>query len=268
MKRPWVTVAAWVVGPPVVAAAVVVLGEVGSLGWPPAPAQWPDWIGATDPAVALTAIGRVGVVAGCVLTSLRVCVAITAGLCGPSVRTQRWPATGPRSLRVALGRLARPIAVAGLGVGVASTPIGAQPATAAPSVATATSSSTGETTGSARSSETAEARADTPAVPSSFAEMRRVRIELASFTTGPALPAEPEVWVVEPGDHLWSIAAETLSEHLGDIPSERRVARYWQRLIDANRDRFVIPGEPDVILPGQHLVLPPPVSGGSQRSGT
>jgi nucleoid-associated protein YgaU len=35
------------------------------------------------------------------------------------------------------------------------------------------------------------------------------------------------------------------------------VGRYWRRLIDANRDRLVDPGNPDLLLPGQELVLPP-----------
>ncbi len=44
--------------------------------------------------------------------------------------------------------------------------------------------------------------------------------------------------------------------------------RYWQRLIEANEERFVIPGEPDVIWPGQRLVLPRLGPGPDQRSGT
>jgi hypothetical protein len=107
-----------------------------------------------------------------------------------------------------------------------------------------------------------------PDAGASFVEMRRLRIELASFAGDRTRDDELEVWVVEPGDHLWSIAAETLTEHLGELPSERRVARYWQRLIAANADRFVVPGQPDVIMPGQRLALPRPAQGRVQRSGT
>jgi hypothetical protein len=35
------------------------------------------------------------------------------------------------------------------------------------------------------------------------------------------------------------------------------VGRYWRRLIDTNRDRLVDPGNPDLLVPGQELVLPP-----------
>lgn len=269
MKGAWSTVAAWLVGPPAVAASVVVLSELGSLGWPPGPTGWPHWIAETDPAVALAVMLQLGVVAGCALTSLRVCVAITVGLVGAPDRPAQPLATGPRSLRLALRRIARPVAIAGLGVGVASSSVMAHPAVATgrPAEGGPAASSTGEGVGSDGSADGADAPANTAAMVSSFAEMRRVRIELATLTTDDARPDAPEEWVVEPGDHLWSIAAEVLREHFGEVPSERRVARYWQRLIDANRDRLVIPGEPDVIMPGQHLVVPRPASG-SQRSGT
>jgi nucleoid-associated protein YgaU len=34
------------------------------------------------------------------------------------------------------------------------------------------------------------------------------------------------------------------------------VAPYWRAVIDANRDRLAVPGDPDLILPGQVIVLP------------
>lgn len=71
----------------------------------------------------------------------------------------------------------------------------------------------------------------------------------------PAQPAVAEHTVVS-GDHLWSIAEAHLLRTLGDAPSEDRVAAYWQRLIEANRDRLVDRDNPDLILPGQQLVLP------------
>lgn len=266
MNRPWLTVGAWVAGPPIVAAVVAVLGEVGSLGWPPAPIDWHAWLVAGDPAVVLAATVRLGVVVACALTSLRVAAAILVTLLTGSTRRQR-RGRGPRSLSSALSRIARPVAVAGLGIGVASSTVIAHPATAAagPSASPA-SVDAPASTGAARSAD----EGPTPpagAVPS-FVEMRRVRIEFASFVGDHTHDGEPETWVVDRGDHLWAIAMETLTDHLGEPPSERRVARYWQRLIDANIDRFVIPGEPDVIMPGQRLVLPRPAAGRAQRSGT
>lgn len=70
--------------------------------------------------------------------------------------------------------------------------------------------------------------------------------------------AEPEVastWVVEPGDHLWHIAAETVGQR-GDTVDDGSVHRYWLDLIERNRDRLVDPSNPDLIYPGQEFVLP------------
>ena len=65
-------------------------------------------------------------------------------------------------------------------------------------------------------------------------------------------------WLVSPGDRLWSIAARTLAEAWGRTPAEHQVAPYWSDLVAANRDRLVRPGDADLIVPGQELVLPAP----------
>lgn len=63
-------------------------------------------------------------------------------------------------------------------------------------------------------------------------------------------------WVVRPGDHLWRIAEELLLERGNAEPNDAEVRDLWVRLIDTNRDRFVDPENPDLILPGQRLTLP------------
>lgn len=67
-----------------------------------------------------------------------------------------------------------------------------------------------------------------------------------------------EIWTVESGDSFWTIAEETLSDVWGrsDL-TEEEIADYWRVLIDANEDRLIDAGNPDLILPGQELVLPP-----------
>lgn len=79
-----------------------------------------------------------------------------------------------------------------------------------------------------------------------------------------SLPALPEIdattWVVEPGDSLWTIAESVVTPASGPAPGERDVARYWRRLIEANRDRLVDPGNADLLRPGQQLVIPPAAS--------
>jgi hypothetical protein len=67
----------------------------------------------------------------------------------------------------------------------------------------------------------------------------------------------PLSWTVEAGDSFWSIAAETVAP-ASDAPDDRRVIGYWRRLVEANHGRLVDPGNPDLLVPGQELVLPDP----------
>jgi hypothetical protein len=61
------------------------------------------------------------------------------------------------------------------------------------------------------------------------------------------------------GDNLWVIAREHLSQQRSDgagAPTNREVAEYWQKVIDANRGRLRS-GDPDLIYPGEEIILPP-----------
>ncbi|MGQ0823782.1 MAG: LysM peptidoglycan-binding domain-containing protein [Actinomycetota bacterium] len=62
---------------------------------------------------------------------------------------------------------------------------------------------------------------------------------------------------VERGDNLWTIAEQRLEVDLDRAPSDSEVAPYWRQVVDANQDRYVQPGNPNLIHPGQILVLPP-----------
>ncbi len=77
---------------------------------------------------------------------------------------------------------------------------------------------------------------------------------LAATDTPTLERATENTWVVSRGDHLWSIAAETVSDHTPDA-SDEEIADYWRRLIGANRD--AVGSDPDLINPGQRIVLPP-----------
>lgn len=81
--------------------------------------------------------------------------------------------------------------------------------------------------------------------------------------SGTGLPAAPDLpdvdaatWVVQPGDSLWSIAAEVVQGDAGRAV-EQAVSAYWRSLVAANRSGLVDPDNPDLLVPGQHLVLPP-----------
>lgn len=62
-----------------------------------------------------------------------------------------------------------------------------------------------------------------------------------------------ETWIVEAGDHLWAIAAETVADRTGHTDDES-VGAYWQRLIEANL--HIVGDDPDLIHPGQIIELP------------
>ncbi|MBW3578764.1 MAG: hypothetical protein KY462_13685 [Actinobacteria bacterium] len=66
-----------------------------------------------------------------------------------------------------------------------------------------------------------------------------------------------DVVEVQPGDHFWSIAEDTLAGERGRTPTDAETADYWRGLVDANRHRLAPPHDPDLIYPGEHYVLPP-----------
>lgn len=58
------------------------------------------------------------------------------------------------------------------------------------------------------------------------------------------------------GENLWSVARGRLSRLPDASPSDSEIAAYWIELIAANLDRLMS-GDPDLIYPGEVLVLPP-----------
>ena len=72
-------------------------------------------------------------------------------------------------------------------------------------------------------------------------------------TAEAAEDSDAETWIVEAGDHLWAIAAETVADRTGHTDDES-VGAYWQRLIEANR--HIVGDDPDLIHPGQIIELP------------
>lgn len=74
-------------------------------------------------------------------------------------------------------------------------------------------------------------------------------------TPAPAL-GTTEV-VVREGDHLWGLAEARLAELLGRLPLEHELAPYWRQTVDENRS-LIRSGNPDLIHPGEVVVLPDP----------
>ena len=69
-------------------------------------------------------------------------------------------------------------------------------------------------------------------------------------------PMTEVLYTVEPGDSLWSIAERVLIDRTGAESTDGEIADYWASVIDANRDRLVDPDNPDLILPGQVMLVP------------
>jgi hypothetical protein len=85
----------------------------------------------------------------------------------------------------------------------------------------------------------------------------RATPEVTAGSAAPPLPTlDPAVWEVAPGDSLWAIAEDVVRT---DAPTagDRDVTAYWRRLVAANRRTLVDPGNPDLLVPGQRLALPP-----------
>jgi nucleoid-associated protein YgaU len=265
-RRPQViALVCWLIG---VTAALCTLVTAGAErpGAPPLtrPGQWGAWATAHDPLDVVAAGARLVAIAA--LAYLLVVTLVQLALTGGS------RALDGRSRP--LGRIA-PRFIGALTAAVV--------ATATPAMANETA------TGAAASSAAARPGPDRQAARTPHPQIRAGMgatmqlIELAEETSmpwaedlapstpteeptrdAPAAPPGPAAvagrvggeWVVRPGDHLWGIAEEVLAERAGTDLSDAAVRHLWIRLIDANRDRLVDPEDPDLILPGQRLVLP------------
>ena len=62
-------------------------------------------------------------------------------------------------------------------------------------------------------------------------------------------------YTVQPGDSMWSVTVAYLSHLHGEQPAAAAITRVWREVIDLNRDR-IRSGNPDVIFPGEELLLP------------
>lgn len=63
--------------------------------------------------------------------------------------------------------------------------------------------------------------------------------------------------VARQGDHLWGLAETRMSQALGRPALDHEVASYWREVVDENRGR-IRSGNPDLILPGETILLPDP----------
>jgi hypothetical protein len=79
-------------------------------------------------------------------------------------------------------------------------------------------------------------------------------IEAPSHLVEVAVIGETEV-TVRQGDNMWKLAEQRLRELKGEEITDADVAPYWLAVIAANRNR-IRSGDPDLIFPGEVLILP------------
>jgi hypothetical protein len=243
-----------------------------------------DWLDHTPPAVMTMALVRTaGLAAGWYLAACTAVAVLARGL--------GWARPTALVARVSPAFVRR-IVSGGGGLGLAagallgSTPLvaldGATPAAAAEAPSPPGSTAT-MTRLDASGPSAPGTRSRSPDVDPATATMRRLPAEAppvtpaTSTTTAPPVtstmsttqapkPPQPAtgaidrdaIWIVGPGDSFWSIAVEQLTTAQRPDPDERDVTRYWRRLIDANRTGLIDPANPDLLVPGQRLVLPDP----------
>jgi hypothetical protein len=80
-----------------------------------------------------------------------------------------------------------------------------------------------------------------------------VRPSEPARSPGPGRPIGSWV-VVAPGDSFWSLAKSWASE---PGLSTAAISRYWLEVMAANADRLTVPGDYNLIFPGQRLWMPP-----------
>ena len=69
-------------------------------------------------------------------------------------------------------------------------------------------------------------------------------------------PPPPAIVVVQPGQSFWTIATGLVQQRLRTPPTPAQVGPFWLDLIAANAARLPEPGNPDLMYPGQMLVVP------------
>ena len=67
---------------------------------------------------------------------------------------------------------------------------------------------------------------------------------------------EPARWTVAPGDNLWTIAERHLGAFAATEAELPDVGDYWRQVVLANQD-VIRSSDPDLIYPGEVVVLPP-----------
>lgn len=260
----------------VLAAALWLLHLAGarSLGAPPVdPRAWGRWVETVGADVAIVAVLRAAAIGLCWYLALATVAGSLVHRAGAPDTVAMVDPVLPRFLRRLLGATATGLTATAAGLTATVGPLLAPGALGPVSPAGADAQSD-QTPAGGDPADTATATLRPGGAPRASEESAgspTATLAPFVFTLAPLdaiLPAGPpparprsDTWLTEPGDHLWSIAAETIADELADDPTEDQITRYWLAVVEVNRDRLVDPANPDLILPGQEFVLPPVGSG-------
>lgn len=221
----------------------------GALAPPPLsePSAWADWAGARTPVQAAFAVLRLAVVgASWYLLAVTVLATVARVVRARPLVTLLDVVTVPVVCRVVQSAVG--VSMAGTSmVGVLAgsmAPAGA--AEAPPPVMVLVPDEAAEVTPAPYAAPVLPAPTPAPAAPTTMAQL------------APTAQPAPHIrtWEVEPGDHLWSVAEQVVTAASGTAPSDSEVTAYWSALLEANRGTLADPENPDIIFPGQLLVVP------------
>jgi hypothetical protein len=98
---------------------------------------------------------------------------------------------------------------------------------------------------------------DGPPTPETAEPAEPVAVEPADPVSAGHLAADPAEHEVVAGESLWTIARDAVAADTDRPPTDAEVHRYWEALIERNRDRLADADNPDLIFPGQRFELPP-----------
>lgn len=236
------------------------------------PGSWSRWLSDVGPVVGVFAIARIVLLATCALWVLTaVCVAsatfggpgagLGTGLGIPLLRLlRRLHLPGAtRMLTLAIGLSVSATALAACGAGPPAASAGPAAASADPQVPVLVNPRTPSLKSpSPRTPVVGSPAISSPTSSITPAEAHAPSTSGATAAAGKASQATPSggLWVVRPGDDLWSIAADTMQLRLGRLPTRGEVAAYWLEVIEANRDRLPYPNDPSLLYAGDLIALP------------
>ena len=248
----WLLLGLWILGGVLALRGLWSLGGTNLAPPPLAPQRWPQWWAGRDPVDAVAGVVRLVTMAAVGYLVLVALAHLGACLVGGDTLRRRTARLNPRVI-------AALAAAAALGSGPAAGAAAAAAPAGAPRGAGATMTVLDNGTGGQRGSGGEGATMTlldgstgdpTAPGPGSTPPIAVAAVPVSAGASGPLTV------IVRPGDHFWSIAERRVVLAVGGRPTEEQVRAYWVALVEANRDRLVDPGNADLILPGQELVLP------------